>query len=1382
MRLVIDMQCVQSESRFRGIGRYAMGLCVAIAAALRADAEDELFLFINETMRESAARLRADFADIVPAARIRGFHSIGATSGSDDENNERRGVSEVIREAALSALRPDAVLVMSLFEGYGGSAVTSVGGWVNHLPTAVMLYDLIPMLAPDEYLANATMRSWYERKIASLRNADVLLSISTTAQEQAATLLGIADAKLTIIGTGLDSRFVPPESGDGDAVAAVFSALGVRGKAILYAGGYDRRKNLDALVEAYAGLDRELRAGRQLVLAGRCASAALTRLTDRIEGAGLRMGDDVVFTGHVTDEQLVVLYQHCELFVFPSLHEGFGLPALEAMSCGAPVLTVDTPAMREVQLRAEARAAGDAQSLHTAIDRVLRDPEALARLRMNHEDLVVRFGWDKVAERALTHLRRLSDQRGTGAPVDLQTLQNTRPRLAFVAPLPPAPSGIADYCAELIPALQAHYALELIVDQADVDTSWIPEWMPLRSLQWFEQHGDQFERVLYHFGNSPFHSHMFGLLQRFPGVVVLHDFFLGDLQMWREQQPGHGVWFEQTVAHSHGPAGRLLLSEEGRDAVVAELPCNLDVLEAADCVIVHSEYAAGLARYWYGSSIARRHVPIPFPRAMVRLQERHHARIELGVQPHELLICSFGMIAPHKLNHLILDAWDLLPISLVKRVRLTFVGANQAGVYGTTIAGRIARESSERLDITGHVSNAGYRTYLAAADVVVQLRGASRGETSAAVFDALGAGIALIVNDHASLSELPSDVVLKLPEQVTPMHLQQAIVRLADDHAFRAELAQRGRRQVRERHDPGAVAARYATAIETALRFSPRRHAQRLERFADRWAAFAPRTAWHRGATAQAMARALNIAIEPRLYVDVSAIADLDLRTGIQRTVRAMLLELLRNQPDGYRIEPVRTHLGDSVYRKADHYLSTLLGGAAASDVEEEVIDTQPGDVFLGLDLAGDCVTLMPDWFRSQSEHGVRIVFVAYDLLPVKLPGFFPKGMDIAFGLWLQTIGKFADRVMCISDAVADDLVEWLEENQPLRQVPLQVGSFHLGADLGASAPTKGLPAGSEAMLEAIGARRSFLMVGTVEPRKGHAQVVAAFDLLWAEGLDVGLVIVGKSGWLMDEFLTGVTNHAEFGTRLFWLERISDEFLDQIYPASTALIAASRGEGFGLPLIESAQHGLPIIARDLKVFREVAGDHAFYFEGTDADALATSVRQWIALFEAGKAPGTTGIRFYSWAASARQLMQRMDGPSTRQWQATAYIQPPETLPFDSLKLDWEGWSVVEPTHRWTEGKRSRIGFLLPRDSLVPKTLEIVVGTYDQQTIFLVLNDVLLYAETHTLADHVISVVLPRDSILLGEQNWLEIRVPGARSPGGGDRRRLGLYIKTLRLQ
>ena len=109
-------------------------------------------------------------------------------------------------------------------------------------------------------------------------------------------------------------------------------------------------------------------------------------------------------------------------------------------------------------------------------------------------------------------------------------------------------------------------------------------------------------------------------------------------------------------------------------------------------------------------------------------------------------------------------------------------------------------------------------------------------------------------------------------------------------------------------------------------------------------------------------------------------------------------------------------------------------------------------------------------------------------------------------------------------------------------------------------------------------------MVGTIEPRKEHAQTLAAFEQLWEEGVNANLIIVGQQGWLVDAFGSNVRHHPELSKRLFWLEGISDEYLEKVYKTSTCLIAASEGEGFGLPLIEAAQHKLPIIARDIPVF------------------------------------------------------------------------------------------------------------------------------------------------------------------------------------------------------
>jgi glycosyltransferase involved in cell wall biosynthesis len=165
--------------------------------------------------------------------------------------------------------------------------------------------------------------------------------------------------------------------------------------------------------------------------------------------------------------------------------------------------------------------------------------------------------------------------------------------------------------------------------------------------------------------------------------------------------------------------------------------------------------------------------------------------------------------------------------------------------------------------------------------------------------------------------------------------------------------------------------------------------------------------------------------------------------------------------------------------------------------------------------------------------------------------------------------------------------------------------------------------------------------VGTLEPRKGHRQTLAAFELLWAQQIDVNLVFVGKKGWMVDDLAALINNHAELGKRLFWLDGISDEYLGHIYAASTCLLSASEGEGFGLPLIEAAKQHIPVLARDLPVFREVAGDHAFYFKGFEAQDLADSVLRWVSLNQSGKAPNSKHIPILTWAQSAALLTQRL---------------------------------------------------------------------------------------------------------------------------------------------
>jgi glycosyltransferase involved in cell wall biosynthesis len=197
---------------------------------------------------------------------------------------------------------------------------------------------------------------------------------------------------------------------------------------------------------------------------------------------------------------------------------------------------------------------------------------------------------------------------------------------------------------------------------------------------------------------------------------------------------------------------------------------------------------------------------------------------------------------------------------------------------------------------------------------------------------------------------------------------------------------------------------------------------------------------------------------------------------------------------------------------------------------------------------------------------------------------------------------------------------------------------FHLGSDIYQSLSTKGFLQNKQLNLDNLRSATTFLMVGTLEPRKAHAQALDAFEKLWEDGADLNLIIVGKKGWLVNSLVTRLREHKELDKRLFWIEGASDEFLTKIYTASACLIAASYGEGFGLPLIEAAKYKLPIICRDIPVFREIAGQHAHYFIASNGGELAHSIQHWLDEYKIKNHPKSEHITCLTWKQSADMLL------------------------------------------------------------------------------------------------------------------------------------------------
>lgn len=361
--------------------------------------------------------------------------------------------SSLLRPATAAALRAAAAdpglvyLSGSAFEGF--TPIQNL--WPNatvipEVPVAAIVYDTIPFRRPDDFQATHERRSFYGARRALLRQADRFLCISNSTARELAEDLELEPRTITEIGCGVDERFTPAD--DPDAVAAELrEALpDIRFPYLLYVGGFQPQKNVEGLLEAHARLEPELRRSHQLVVGGNVPTALRAQWEARIEALGL--DGAVLFTGLVSDDLLLALYRGTRLMVFPSLHEGFGLPVAEAAACGAPAIASNTSSLPEViGWEPSTFDPADPEAIAATITRVLTDTEFDAELRRRCAESVSRHRWTTVVDRLLAECAPLA-----GPP----RRPSTPHRRAVVggsiadnlAAAPPQPGWVTDHFAE----------------------------------------------------------------------------------------------------------------------------------------------------------------------------------------------------------------------------------------------------------------------------------------------------------------------------------------------------------------------------------------------------------------------------------------------------------------------------------------------------------------------------------------------------------------------------------------------------------------------------------------------------------------------------------------------------------------------------------------------------------------------------------------------------------------------------------------------------------------------------------------------------------------------------------------------------------------------
>ena len=279
----------------------------------------------------------------------------------------------------------------------------------------------------------------------------------------------------------------------------------------------------------------------------------------------------------------------------------------------------------------------------------------------------------------------------------------------------------------------------------------------------------------------------------------------------------------------------------------------------------------------------------------------------------------------------------------------------------------------------------------------------------------------------------------------------------------------------------------------------------------------------------------------------------------------------------------------------------------------------------------------------AAKQAGATLAFVWHDLIPLHYPALFAPDLSIRFKHYLDNMIEHADRIICVSRTVLDQLAAHISEHAPWRLKAISLDYNHPGADMLTVTDGPCRPE-LQSMLDAATNSQSnsknklLLAVGTIEPRKGYGMLLDACEVLWAEGYAPTLCIVGSAGWQVETLLHRLATHPERGQRLFVWHDLHDTELDLCYRHANCLVYPSLAEGFGLPIAEAGWHGLPVLLSDTAIHREVAGPLAHYFSLTQPRALQDALLGYLNGHWQFNPGWPEAGRFRSWHSATTKLL------------------------------------------------------------------------------------------------------------------------------------------------
>lgn len=794
-------------SRNRGIGNYTLS---QFTAMINND-HDNKYFFLNLIDR--------DFK-LSPMIENSNFTEDFVYTGKNNFLLHNDGYSEIIGNIIKHYIRENNIDIFYLTSPFETGFTLYKKEWFDGVKVVTTVYDIIPYIMKEKYLSDRNNFNIYMKCVENLRWSDELFVISESVKTDLVKYLSFSPNNIKVIWGAVDERYKVVDISDSEK-ALLLDKFGITKPFIMCTGGEDGRKNLDGLIRAYSLMPENIKNSYQLVVVCKLSENGMKNL--KAVAKSHNVGNNVIFTNFVSDEELLKFYNLASLMAFPSKYEGFGLPIVEAWACGTPVLTADNSSLKEIGGDAVVLVNADSdRSIADGMAQMLSDEKILSEYAGKGVKRLELYRWDNVSKNIISLINNIQTEK-------ISLSKQERLKIAFFTPLPPIQSGISDYSEDIINELCRYCDIDIFIEETYNATPVFPSNVVIYSHKAYPSRRSQYADTVFQVGNSEYHFYMYQYIKQYHGTVVLHDCNLHGAFYHMAINKGNGNYLlYRNLIDSDCPADtadNYIQSLKNGSALpdLYNMELNSYIADSADRIIVHSNYAK---KKLLTKNIERNVTVIPLYAKTLMPADSRVLKQKNGFSADTVVISAFGGIHATKRIIPIVKAFAELKKEY-SNVHLMLSGKPSEDIKQELEQTINSENLQNSVTVTGYINLDKFNEYIDMTDICVNLRYPYNGETSGSLMRILAKGKCVVVNDIGSFSEIPDNACVKLPsvenmgESRETDEIYKVLKRLTENEKERSETGMNARKFAQEELDIKSAVEKYYNVISSAKSVCP---------------------------------------------------------------------------------------------------------------------------------------------------------------------------------------------------------------------------------------------------------------------------------------------------------------------------------------------------------------------------------------------------------------------------------------------------------------------------------------------------------------------------------------------------------------------------------